>query len=460
MASTRSQVYKQGVQKALNCQARVVIEALHHFQAANTPLPEVSSEEEEDFESPSQSLPSTPPEPTLATPDFNLDFKPDFKFDFNSEAIFEDPDLTFSSPTNFDSPPKPTLTMSPPKPTPSTSYQPIRMPEFDSRSVATWLNIVDLPFAGHPNLSHSERYQLLASAVPFQTRLDLNTTTVKHLSRIGEAEDGKLEETWLELYKELRTILIKHFSETQGETISKLLGGMQRGDTKPSLFLTRLRATAAGQSLDCEALIEKALMGSLPDHVRGTLAALEGLSLDDRADRADLILAAFGRAGMVNVATRSQTAAGDSPVASSSADSARLSRLETLVGTLVETVTTLVNREDQRARSPSPGRARFIGAEKSNTRCYYHVNFGERAQKCSDTKSSRPCDMAHTPLAPAGEKGKLPKLGNTNKVGPTPITKADFDSFTNSFMTNFKTNFVSPIQPQGDNGQPKINQRN
>ncbi|XP_036148043.1 uncharacterized protein LOC118647366 [Monomorium pharaonis] len=181
-------------------------------------------------------------------------------------------------------------------------------------------------------------------------------------------------------YETLKTTLIERFSDSLEKQMRTLLDATELGDKAPSVLLREMR-TLAGTNVT-DNMLRTLWLQRLPPRIQELLAVLDEVSLDKLAACADK---AHDRgAGHGTIATTSV----------SQPDS--MQTLNNQISKLTKSVAAIGKR---RARSRSRGKTnkRSNSQDKvkdtSQTTCYYHRHFGEKAWKCL-----LPCDSKH-PLA-------------------------------------------------------------
>ena len=156
-------------------------------------------------------------------------------------------------------------------------------------------------------------------------------------------------------YTSLKTLLIRTYGLTQAEKDARLLAISGLGDRKPSALLRYMDSLTSVE--DRKTTLYKALfLSHMPESVRVILAKDPPKDLVDLASAADEILAAHTSSAVNQTTSANQMVQNSQYVASTD--------------------------RVQRASSPR------------QSRCYYHVRFGDKARKCQHSTSA-PCDMAH-----------------------------------------------------------------
>lgn len=177
-------------------------------------------------------------------------------------------------------------------------------------------------------------------------------------------------------YEALKKRLIEIHSESEASKMRTLLQGPELGDQRPSQLLSHMRSLAGGNV--GEPLLKSLWLARLPTSTQGILAAFSE-DLDKLATAADQIrdLTSPSLIGSVSTTPRED----------------RTSQLESKVDQLsqqVSKLTTLLERSRSPGRSPgysrdrSGSRSRFkTYLEPKDGYCFYHTNFGRKANKCN-----------------------------------------------------------------------------
>lgn len=181
-------------------------------------------------------------------------------------------------------------------------------------------------------------------------------------------------------YSTLKKRLIEIHSESESSKIRTLLQGLELGDQRPSYLLTRMRELAGSHFSDD--LLKSLWLTRLPNNIQIILAA-SNEDLSRLAEMADKI---------IELVTPSYIHEANANISQTSTIS-----LERQVADLTQQIHELRTslRDSKNNRSYSRNRSRDRKRSHSRNRpykeprdglCFYHTNFGPKAQKCN-----RPC---------------------------------------------------------------------
>lgn len=173
-------------------------------------------------------------------------------------------------------------------------------------------------------------------------------------------------------YETIKCKLIDVFTASENAKLRQLLQEVKLGDNKPSQLLLTMKNLAADNFSD-EAL-KSLWISRLPQNIQAILAVSQE-KLAQLSVMADKI---YELTSFEAIASISQTS------------SSSFSNLEQQVQELTRQVNRLVARDvirkPYRIRPRSSSRRRF--KPRTNTMCFYHVNFADKARKCS-----KPCNF-------------------------------------------------------------------
>ncbi|XP_064482933.1 uncharacterized protein LOC135395772 [Ornithodoros turicata] len=179
--------------------------------------------------------------------------------------------------------------------------------------------------------------------------------------------------------------------------LQQLLTNEELGDQKPTQLLRRMRALVGDATLD-SSLLQELFLQRLPAEARRILAAAGSTSLEDLAKLADRILD-HSPAASATIASFDHTPPPARPDTDLSGIPAAMVAITSTIQNMnaaMASLTAMVAGISTRNRSPSPvgrqdnrrrrysSRCRFPSPAHSQDSpfCWYHFNFGGRAQKC------------------------------------------------------------------------------
>lgn len=166
-------------------------------------------------------------------------------------------------------------------------------------------------------------------------------------------------------YFTLKTRLIEHFSEFESTRLRTLLQDLQLGDKRPSQLLLEMIQRLAANDLLNEDALRTVWMQRLPLNVQQILSVSTD-KLSVLAKIADKIYDVYGL-----VPTNSAVQQDD-----------RLAALEKQISQLSETIEHL-SRTFRHRRSISPNQRKRSPSPTDQEFCWYHLQFGMNARKCT-----------------------------------------------------------------------------
>lgn len=282
----------------------------------------------------------------------------------------------------------------------------VHLSPFLETAATGWFNAAELTFDAHGLLNPALRYSAIVQTLPGHLMTDLGDLPQRHRQAALTAAADQRDAVWTASYNELRQTLINRCGISSRAAIRQLISMEKRGDARPTVFLRRLQSLIAGRNLNCDDVIREVFLDNLPDAVRPVLVAMPAATpLEQLAQTADTILESLPAShAVVNsiassnaaVVTRSQTA------------DPHIARLEQQIAQLTQQMSALAAKFSSNTapseRTRSRSRGPWMPVERTDNRCYYHANFGERARKCGDTASGRRCEMADVPLATESDR--------------------------------------------------------
>ena len=182
-------------------------------------------------------------------------------------------------------------------------------------------------------------------------------------------------------YTALKEQLTKRTAISEQRRLQQLFTGEELGDQRPTQLLRRMQRLAGDRSGLDATYLRALFLGRLPNNVRMVLAATpEGTTLDALAEMADKVMEVAAPPSMNAVTTPTPTLP---PPTASAAEVASLrseiARLEKLVQKLGRSRSQSPSRNPRSPRRSTPPPT--IDSSDSSL-CWYHQQFGDRAQHC------------------------------------------------------------------------------
>ena len=215
---------------------------------------------------------------------------------------------------------------------------------------------------------------------------NLVTTEIEHLIR--SAPFGRK-------YFEVKSALLKFFSDTQEQRFRKLVSGLELGDRRPSQLFMEMQRLSGGL-LD-PAFVRMLWLGRLPPRLQIALISL-------RNDTDNAIIHAADQAWEIDRISGPQIAATHVSRKSSHEEKDVLSLIQQQLRDLALEVKHLRERSSSRSRSPSAKTAQTARAHDninnnnlrakegnaSESICFFHRRYHAKARKCVKPCSWKP----------------------------------------------------------------------
>lgn len=276
----------------------------------------------------------------------------------------------------------------------------LRLPTFLKADPTLWFYQLEGIFSAHKIRSDDTKYGHLLGCLDGDALREVSDVVINPVS--GEK------------YKNLKTALIRRYSDSMDRQLHKLLTDLELGDRKPSQLLRQMRSLAANRLTDDILLVRWRTL--LPTYLQRMLKLMKNVSLDDLADLADELLDSYASPSVAAVSDHSRPQRSSSPFRPSShsthnttstyvqpynegiqAITSVLQGLKVSIDELTHqsrttsrAVQQLIN---QNSRGSHPRELRNRSASPANTICRYHRKFGNQAQRCI-----KPCSSTY-PLA-------------------------------------------------------------
>lgn len=274
-------------------------------------------------------------------------------------------------------------------PLPTTSLSPVegtlslRLPPYWAHDPQLWFAQADAQFSARNINSQTTKYGYVIGALPADTA--------------AEIRDIILSPPLNTPYDTLKTELIARTTMSSQRRLQQLLTNEQLGDQKPTQLLRRMRALVGDATLDTS-LLQELFLQRLPAEARRILVAAGSISLDDLAKLADRILD-HSPATPATIASIDHTSPSARPELDLSGIPAAMAAMTATLQNMnaaMANLTAMVASISTRSRSPTPDGHREVRRRRYSNRrrspspthsddspfCWYHFNFGARAQKC------------------------------------------------------------------------------
>jgi len=252
---------------------------------------------------------------------------------------------------------------------PNAGKATVKLPPYWSQDPTLWFAQAEAQFGIAGVTTEETKFYHVISALPPDSAL--------------EVRDLILTPPTTDPYTTLKDTLIRRTMESAARRVEKALESAEMGDMRPSQILRRLEQQLEGMKTDPK-LLTQVFLRKLPSTVRTIIAAQEDkLKIEELADLADKVYENLPSSSAVNATALS--------TATTSDDSARIDRLETLMERLLVSQVSSQNhdsrsrqqhfqRSNTRPRSRSASRGRF---NPNGGLCFYHWRFKNRATKCT-----------------------------------------------------------------------------
>lgn len=240
--------------------------------------------------------------------------------------------------------------------------------------IQTWLRQVEIRMKLAKITSELEKYEYLVASLP-----------VDIISRVHDLIDNQ---PTLNPYSVLVERIRTEFQPSDAEQIQRLLGGMKRGDKKPSHFLREMRDLARDRLSDI--VLKELFLAQLPESITEILSVVEPKDLDSAAAGADRVWERERRDGVA--ATGIQQGSVKAP---SETDT----KIDALMGKMVEVLDHLSKRNN-RESDPRSSRNRATADQANSHRarnrsrsarrnpnwklCQAHFKYGDKARTCKN----------------------------------------------------------------------------
>lgn len=245
----------------------------------------------------------------------------------------------------------------------------VRTPPFNSNDPELWFAQLEGQFVlSSISADATKFYYVLAQLEPQQA---------------AEVRDLIVSPPTSAKYDTLKTELIRRLSASKERKIKQLLMHEEMGDRKPTQFLRHLQHLA-GANVPAE-FIRTIWASRLPTHLQTCIAAQQAkMALEDLAELADRVHD-FVPVTMPVTCQVASTAVPAAPQANTDSAIEALTKTVAELGRRMEAMSmNLERRARSRSRTRSSRyRSRSRSHPSDHPHCWYHYQFGERAQRCT-----------------------------------------------------------------------------
>lgn len=247
-----------------------------------------------------------------------------------------------------------------------------RLPPFFRGRPVMWFMQVDLMFRRARITSDNSKFEEVACQLEPDMLFELEDFFT------GPAENLT--------YEKLKERIITQHSHSETKRIQVLLQELRLDDKKPSTLLREMRSNS-GTAVS-EEFLKNLWMQRLPAQMQSILAVHTG-PINELAEQADKI-------AEINIGPSAFSISAGTSKRSESND--ELSDLKKMVASLLKKVNDISNAgqrqsrsrsKSDKSRSASRSPSRKMEDAESNTLCYYHNRFGDKATKCR-----KPCSFS------------------------------------------------------------------
>ena len=267
----------------------------------------------------------------------------------------------------------------PPPIQPPVATVSLKLPPFWPNDPTVWFAQVEAQFHTRNITSQATKYAYIISSLQPEIA--------------QEVRDLLLTPPANQPYDTLKSELLQRTSASEQKRLHQLLISEELGDRKPSQLLRRMRQLLGDNHLE-DRILRQLFIQRLPMNTQLILASTaDSVPLDQLASIADKIL---------EVALPTPTVASLSPPATASlpsTSSPEIQNLQAQLNHLTSQLQTLTNQlqfqprsrgrsQTRSPRRPSLSRSPARSTDPGGSFCWYHWNFGARAQKCN-----QPCSF-------------------------------------------------------------------
>lgn len=237
---------------------------------------------------------------------------------------------------------------------PAVSTVSLKLPPFWPSDPEVWFLQVEAQFSTRGVTTQKTRFDYIVSSLSPEI-----ATEVRDLLLQPPADNP---------YDILKTELIKRTAASEQRKLQQLIGGEELGDRKPTQLLRRMQQLLGGKlnTADANSFLRELFLQRLPANVRMVLASADpATEVGKLAEMADKVME------VATPSIRQVEAQKSSDIQQLREEVARL--------------TTLVQSLTARNRRRSPSRSCYRSSSPtppSETLCWYHQTFGDKAKHC------------------------------------------------------------------------------
>lgn len=260
---------------------------------------------------------------------------------------------------------------------PITSTVSIKLPPYWPNDPALWFTQVEAQFTTRGITADATKFAYVVGSLQPEVA--------------QEVRDILLNPPTDDLYKTLKTAIVKRTSDSDQKRLHQLLTAEELGDRKPTQLYRRMQQLLGDSQLQ-PSIMKQLFLHRLPTNAQLILASTkDDLDTAALARLADKILA---------ISPNQAPAPTLTAVSQPSAPSTELQELRELVNSLATTVSNLqLDGSRHRGRPQSNSRSqhgssrdRSYSPDNHTTVCWYHTKFGSSAKKCH-----QPCSFYSSP---------------------------------------------------------------
>lgn len=234
--------------------------------------------------------------------------------------------------------------MTEPQPEPSVNRVAVKLPPFWKDNPRIWFAQVEAQFIVAGINVDSTKFNTVVASIESHI-----------INQVAEAIINPPPE---KKYENLKKLLLERYSASEQENIRKLISELELGDKKPSQLLQEMRHLGGSNCTD--QILQTLWYNRLPTNTQAILQVTDG-DLNQKAAIADKI------SEVSNFSTISQTSS--------------TSHLEDKIRDLDLKINQLLSNRS-RSSSSNHQRSRSRSKTPSNSSCWFHRVFKEKARKC------------------------------------------------------------------------------
>lgn len=244
----------------------------------------------------------------------------------------------------------------------------LKLPVFGISNPRVWFTQVEAFFRFRKITSQPTMFSYVATQLP----TDIASEVIDVLDPMPEENP----------YDKIKAAVLKRTMASDESRLQQLLSGVELGDRTPSQLLRHMRSLVGNARID-DTILKQLWCKCLPANTNAILSTQgDAVSLEKLAETADKVHECFFKSSTTYVNQVGEASTND-----------RIDKLLNEVAQLKLTVDNIVHNRDSRWSRSNRFRHRPISRsksrsknKKSNTWCYYHSKFGNKANICK-----KPC---------------------------------------------------------------------